>query len=201
MIRFAILVMALAQSASAATVVDVARQAGFSGAILSSKGAAIVARSELGDAAITNGPKALWRWASVTKQVIATLTMQEVAKGRIGLDAPVVKYLPDFASKNAQAMTVRNLLRHQSGLPNSEAQLGFIALGQWVFTAPIKGCTKPVRIVERRGAIGGIEVRNLILPDQDVVVIAFSDRADFAFGEIWQGRGFSYDALAAAACS
>ena len=78
--------------------------------------------------------------------------------------------------------------------------LGFMALGQWVFTVPLKGCATPVRIVERRGAIGGVEVRNFILPDQGLVLAAFTDRSPFDFGEVWQGKGFSYDLLSAAAC-
>ena len=61
-----------------------------------------------------------WRWASVTKQVIAVLIMQEVARGTIALDAPVARYLPEFRSPNASSMTVRHLLRHQTGLPNPD---------------------------------------------------------------------------------
>jgi hypothetical protein len=76
-----------------------------------------------------------------------------------------------------------------------------MALGQWVFSVPLKGCAAPVRIVERRGAIGGVEVRNFILPDKDVVAIAFTNRSGFDFGEVWQGKGFSYDLLSSAACS
>ncbi|OQW78199.1 MAG: hypothetical protein BVN32_07050 [Proteobacteria bacterium ST_bin14] len=287
----------------------------------------------------------LWRWASVTKQVIATLVLQQVAAGRIDLDQPVARYLPGFKSANAGSVTVRQLLRHQSGLPNpddtaatpdsvpayeapgykgsrdplkgycagpvkgapggnwdynncdyivagalleavtgktwqalvqdriakplglktvgafptkkptvpgmidgkpetgydlsafgasaglygsvedlwkfdralmtgtllpdsaraqlwdGQPKLGSIALGQWAFSAPLEGCAKPVRIVERRGAIGGIEVRNFILPDADVVAIVFVSKAGFDFGEVWQARGFSYDLLSAAACT
>ena len=286
----------------------------------------------------------LWRWASVTKQVIATLVLQEVAAGRIDLDAPLTTYLPRFRSPNAKAITVRFLLRHQTGLPNpddtaasadafpayytagyagsrdpltgycagpvkgaagagwaynncdyivagallravtgkswqtlvseriakplgltslgafpsraaivagtidgkperairfdafdasaglfgtaidlyrfdralmggvllppagrekmwdGQPGLGFIALGQWVFTAPLKGCAKPVRIVERRGEIAGVGVRNFILPEADRVVIAFTNHGGHDFGEVWQGKGLSYDLLSAAAC-
>jgi D-alanyl-D-alanine carboxypeptidase len=293
----------------------------FSGDVLASKGDEPISIS-------TARPfGGLWRWASVTKQVVATLVMQEVAKGSIDLDKPVSTYLPNFKSPNAAKITVRQLLRHQSGLPNpddtaatpdalaayyapdykgsrdplsgycagpvkgepggnwaynncdyivagallkavtgkpwqtlvqervakplklktlaafpskvvtmpgridgkpepaiqfesfgaaaglygsardlwrfdralmtgkllpekqraemwdGQPQLGFIALGQWAFEAPLKGCAKPVRIVERRGAVGGVQVRN------------------FDFGEVWQGSGFSHDLLAAAACA
>jgi D-alanyl-D-alanine carboxypeptidase len=287
----------------------------------------------------------LWRWASVTKQVIAVLIMQEAAKGRIDIDAPISLYLPKFQSANAGKISVRQLLRHQTGLPNpddvqassmdasayyfpsyrgnrdplsgycagkpkgepggkweynncdymvagalleavtgqswqklvqeriakplklkslkafptnaktnkgivgksseppfdlatfgaagalygdamdlvsfdralmtgkllpaaqqremwdGQSDLGFIALGQWVFDANLKGCAKPVKIVERRGAIGGVQVRNFILPENDAVVVAFSNNGNFEFGEIWQGAGFSHDLLSLAVCS
>ena len=72
-----------------------------------------------------------------------------------------------------------------------------------MFSSPIKGCgPQPFRLVERRGAIGGVVLRNIILPDRDMVVIMTSNRAeaDAAFGEIWQQRGISHDVLAAALC-
>ena len=83
---------------------------------------------------------------------------------------------------------------------NGDPSLGYMALGQWVFTAPLKGCDTPVRVVERRGAIGKYQVRNIILPDRDFVVALATDRAEFDFGEIWSGTGVMHDALAAAAC-
>jgi CubicO group peptidase (beta-lactamase class C family) len=298
-----------------------------------------------------------WRWASVTKQVIAVLVMQEAARGKINLDQPLARYLPAFASPNAQRITVRQLLRHQTGLPNpddtpanaegvpafyapgyegsrdpltgycagpvkgraggawtynncdymvagalleavtgkswqdlvrqrlnrpfeelgqsslfsrligmnnitavppasdvwpgtvsgqrepafdlasygaagglsgpvsellwfdiylaagkllppealaelwdGQPELGYLALGQWVFKASLAGCPAPVRIIERRGAIGGVQVRNFILPETEMALAMFTDKAEFDFGEIWQGAGFSYEMLSLAAC-
>ncbi len=59
-----------------------------------------------------------------------------------------------------------------------------------------------VRFIERRGAIGGVVLRNIILPDYDMVLIMTSNRAeaDAGFGEIWQQRGISHDVLAALLC-
>ncbi|KQS03628.1 hypothetical protein ASG11_04670 [Sphingomonas sp. Leaf357] len=57
-----------------------------------------------------------WLWASVTKQVTSTLVMQEIAKGRMALDTPIGRYLPDFGGD--RTITVRELLQHRSGLPN-----------------------------------------------------------------------------------
>lgn len=55
--------------------------------------------------------------ASLTK-VIATTTavMQLVERGKLDLDAPVVRYLPAFAQHDKSAVTVRQLLMHNSGL-------------------------------------------------------------------------------------
>ncbi len=278
-----------------------------------------------------------WRWASVTKQLIAILVMKQVEAGKINLDTPVATYLPAFRSANAGTATIRNLLQHRAGLPNpadapefystdftgsrdpatgfcagpvtgapggdwaynncdymvlgavleavtgmgwdklfmreiagslgfefagaypgeqftrwgiidgareaevdlsaygasaglygqpedilkidnalmrgdllgpdalaemwkGDPALGYMALGQWVFEVPLKGCAEPVRIVERRGDIGAVQVRNFILPDKKIAVVAFSQEKPFDFGEVWQGSGFSHDLLAAAAC-
>ena len=83
-----------------------------------------------------------------------------------------------------------------------EGNGSYQALGQWVFPGALKGCAAPKRIVQRDGEIGGVQTRNFILPDDDLVVIVFSNRSsdDFAFGEVWQQSGFAYDLLSAAAC-
>lgn len=50
------------------------------------------------------------------------------------------------------------------------------------------------------GEIGGVQVRNIIAPTLSRAVVVFTNRADWEFGEIWQGKGFSYDLLSAALC-
>jgi CubicO group peptidase (beta-lactamase class C family) len=285
-----------------------------------------------------------WRLASVTKQVVAVLVMQEVAAGRIELDQPISRYLPRFAGPNASKVTIRQLLQHRSGLPNpddtetpagqmpafyrsgysgsrdpvtgycagaakgepggnwvynncdyivlgavlenvtgkswaklveeriakplrlktfrafptkrwvrwgsvggkrepevdlatfgasaglygsaedvltfnnalmdgrllapealaemwkGDPALGYMGLGQWAFAAKLGGCEAPVRLIERRGAIGGIGVRNFIAPERKVAMVILSDRGEFDFGEVWQGRGPSHDMLSAVLC-
>jgi uncharacterized protein YbbC (DUF1343 family)/CubicO group peptidase (beta-lactamase class C family) len=55
--------------------------------------------------------------ASLTK-VIATTTavMQLVEQGKVRMNDPVAKYLPDFAQNGKEDITVRQLLTHYSGL-------------------------------------------------------------------------------------
>ncbi|MFJ9470243.1 serine hydrolase domain-containing protein [Streptomyces caniferus] len=61
------------------------------------------------------------RIGSVTKSFTATVVVQLAAEGRIGLDAPVERYLPGVIRGNGydgRTITVRQLLQHTSGLPD-----------------------------------------------------------------------------------
>jgi SSS family transporter len=56
--------------------------------------------------------------ASLTKCLAtATAVMQLVEQGKVDVDAPVVKYLPEFEVNGKDKVTVRELLTHYSGLP------------------------------------------------------------------------------------
>src|SRR5215210_7994688 len=60
-------------------------------------------------------PETLYRLGSVTKTYTATAVMRLVTEGRIELDAPVRRYVPELRLKDeraAEAMTVMNLLNH-----------------------------------------------------------------------------------------
>jgi CubicO group peptidase (beta-lactamase class C family) len=79
--------------------------------------------------------------------------------------------------------------------------IGYVALGVWSFSAPLAGCEEPVRLIERRGHIEGIQLRNLIAPGLERSLVVFTDRGDFPFGEIWQAGGAAYDLASQAFCS
>jgi D-alanyl-D-alanine carboxypeptidase len=319
---------------------------GFAGTYLLYRGDRRIAGGSAG-AAMADRPGGftadlVWPWASVTKQVVATIAMQEVEAGRLVLDAPAARYLPALGPN---APTVRQLLQHRAGLRNPEdsvpdkngmpsfyttnspggpggvawciaargagggtprynncdyivlgallAQvtrtplpvlfqrriagplglsarfidpaapagpdtlwpggptpaerqaiarfggagaiegtaadlatfdrallsgtllsaaaradmwrgdpaLGTMAMGQWSFAARLAGCAAPVRLIERRGAIGRFAVRNVIAPDLGLVMVLFTNRGDDGFGEIWQGRGVTHQLLSAGACA
>ena len=78
--------------------------------------------------------------------------------------------------------------------------LNFAAFGAWGYAARLAGCPDPVDLVERRGMIGGVQVRNFLAPASRSAVILFTDRAEFDFGEVGETRGFAYDMLSAALC-
>lgn len=59
----------------------------------------------------------LYDLASLTKVVATTtLALQAVSEGRLDLDAPVQRYLPEFQGTGKERVTVRHLLTHSSGL-------------------------------------------------------------------------------------
>ncbi len=56
--------------------------------------------------------------ASLTKVVATTFAAMKLYEdGRLDLDAPVAKYIPQFARNGKGQVTIRNLLAHDSGLP------------------------------------------------------------------------------------
>lgn len=56
--------------------------------------------------------------ASLTKPLVtATAVMQLYQDGKLNIDDPVAKYLPEFAENGKGGITIRNLLTHYSGLP------------------------------------------------------------------------------------
>ena len=84
----------------------------------------------------------LWDVASLTKVVATTpALMLLVEQGKVVLDAPVVRYLPDFNGPGTSGITVRHLLTHTSGLratlPLREAPDSAAALRMVLTTLPI----------------------------------------------------------------
>ncbi|MEU9560534.1 serine hydrolase domain-containing protein [Streptomyces sp. NPDC048161] len=58
------------------------------------------------------------RVGSITKAFVATVVLQLVAEGRIGLDTPVRRVLPGLLPDRFAAVTVAHLLNHTSGFPD-----------------------------------------------------------------------------------
>ncbi len=340
-----------AQRQALANAFDKAVAAGFEGEVLMGDLQDIWFEQAVGRADRERGlphrTGAVWRWASVSKQVTAAMTLQVVAEGRLALDDSVQRHLPTFGGPTAAKVTVRQLLQHTAGLPNpddtlevggvpsfylregaalqpaamaycagapkrapgerfeynncdtlvlsailaavekqtpaellkrrvaqplgletlrlnegsgregsqavaydaagqpvpqpqvanfglggamegsardllafdrallsdrmlpralrdvmwtGEPKLGYVALGAWAFETRLAGCKAAVKLVERRGDVGGVQVRNLIAPQLGASLVVFTNLAELDFGEVWQARGLSYELAAAAFC-
>jgi CubicO group peptidase (beta-lactamase class C family) len=76
-------------------------------------------------------PETVYHWWSMTKIPTAVAIMQLQEQGKIDLDEPVEKYLPWFdviyPSAQSPIITIRNLLQHTSGLPDTiPAMVGWV---------------------------------------------------------------------------
>src|SRR5258708_4925179 len=63
----------------------------------------------------------LYYLGSFTKVFVATLILQQVERGMVMLSRPVADYIPSFARRGKESVTVRHLLAHASGLPDQLA--------------------------------------------------------------------------------
>lgn len=55
-------------------------------------------------------------WLSAGKPLTAFAVLQSVDAGRLDLDAPVVRYLPEFGPHGKDDITIRHLLTHTAGI-------------------------------------------------------------------------------------
>jgi CubicO group peptidase (beta-lactamase class C family) len=85
------------------------------------KGGEVILRKGYGLADLELGvaiePDMVFRLGSITKQFTAAAILLLVEDGKIDLDAPLSKYLPDYDGPAAK-VTVAQLLNHSGGLPN-----------------------------------------------------------------------------------
>jgi CubicO group peptidase (beta-lactamase class C family) len=70
----------------------------------------------------------VFRIGSVTKQFTAAAIMKLVEQGKLTLDDPLARYVPDFDT-GGRTVTIRQLLNQTSGIPNYTAQPEFISKG------------------------------------------------------------------------
>ena len=72
------------------------------------------------EAGIPIRENAIFRFASMTKPIVAVTALRLVEEGKLNLDDPVTRYLPDFRPKLAEGrepvITIRQLMDHTSGL-------------------------------------------------------------------------------------
>ncbi len=67
---------------------------------------------------IPNAPDTRFRLGSITKQFTGMLIMQLAEKGKLNVNDPITKYLPDYPKTTGDRITIHQLLTHTSGIPN-----------------------------------------------------------------------------------
>ncbi|KIA63304.1 serine hydrolase domain-containing protein [Nocardia vulneris] len=109
------------------------------------------------------------RIGSITKTFTSAVILQLVAEGKVRLDEPIDTYLPGLLTGpgiDGRAITVRQVLRHQSGLPE---------------------LTRDPRIDEYRAAL-----ENRTMTAAEEIAIALTMPADFAPGTRYEYSNTNY---------
>lgn len=68
---------------------------------------------------------------SCTKTVVALAALTLAARGELDLDAPVARYWPEFAARGKEAVRVRHLLGHTSGVAGWDPPLALADVYDW----------------------------------------------------------------------
>ena len=94
----------------------------FNGVALVAEGDRVLYQKGFGEAEmawhVPNTPATRFRIASVTKQFTAALALQLIEQGAMDLDAPITRYWPEYPAAQGDAVTIRQLLNHTSGIPS-----------------------------------------------------------------------------------
>jgi CubicO group peptidase (beta-lactamase class C family) len=69
------------------------------------------------DEAVECSPDALFFLFSASKPLIALAVHQLAERGALSLGEPVARYWPEFGQRGKNAITIRQVLQHRSGLP------------------------------------------------------------------------------------
>jgi len=80
---------------------------------------------------------------STTKGMTAICAHRLVDQGKLDLDAPVVRYWPEFAQAGKEKMPVRMLLNHQAGLPAIRRKLTDDDMYNWDTMASALAAQEP----------------------------------------------------------
>ena len=101
----------------------------FNGAVLVSKSGEVAFKGAYGMANrewnIPHTADTRFRLGSITKQFTAALILQLVDEGKVDLQAPLSRYVPEYPAKVADRVTVHHLLTHTSGIQSYTSMEGF----------------------------------------------------------------------------
>ena len=82
----------------------------------------------------------------------------------------------------------------------ADPQSNYGGLSIWSYRVALPACDRTVQVVERQGAVSGVQVRNLMIVDLNLALAVWTSDARTDFGQPWAGKGLTVDLLAAAVC-
>ena len=88
-------------------------------------------------------PDTIVDFYSVGKSIVATLALQAVDAGRIGLDDPIMSIWPEFGAAGKHDATIRHALCHQAGVPAIRERLTNEDLWDWNRMTSALAATEP----------------------------------------------------------
>lgn len=99
----------------------------FSGNVLISRGKKVIYQNNFGYANIEtakkHSSKSIFNIASISKPITAVGIMKLVEEGKMQLENPISKFIPNFAPAHANKITIQHLLNHSSGLEANIARM------------------------------------------------------------------------------
>ncbi|MEI6309321.1 MAG: serine hydrolase domain-containing protein [bacterium] len=109
-----------------------------------------IAQKSTGKAATT---ETLYCIGSVSKMLATISVMKLVEQGKVKLDDPLVKYLPDFSmlSPECRDITVRMLINHSSGFGGSDYRNGFLSAPYSGYAEQVQAALKGERLKHEPG--------------------------------------------------
>lgn len=124
-VMMALAPMPMASAGGASPAVRFVAPADFNGVALVATGRHLVWAKGFGLANAERGvpvtPDTRFEIGSVSKWIASIVVLKLVDQGKLDLDAPIGRYLPDYRTDTGARLTLRVLLAHRSGLPNQVA--------------------------------------------------------------------------------
>jgi CubicO group peptidase (beta-lactamase class C family) len=139
-------------------------------------------------------PASVFYLASITKPMTATALMILVDRGRVSLEDPVQKYLPEFAGADRENVLVRHLVTHTSGLPdmlpeNEALRKRHAPLKDYVASA----CKTPLLFPP--GTRTAYQSSGILLAGEIVERVSGKSLADFLKREVFEPLGMKSSSL------
>jgi CubicO group peptidase (beta-lactamase class C family) len=112
----------------------------FNGAVLVADEKGVILKKGYGSAnfewQVPNTPDTKFRIGSITKPFTAVVILQLVAEGKLRLEDPITKHLPDYRKDTGSRVTIAHLLNHTSGIPSYTTSEFFKTESRNPFTVP-----------------------------------------------------------------